>query len=78
MTPEERQDFANLVLSDDAVANQVFKVMRALTLAQANGQAIISPASKDHPIVLISYSDELKKTVTAMLAQHGQKPSWED
>ena len=76
LTPEE-QLFLDTIHTDEDVAKQVFQIMNALGAAQVNGQAVVMPASKDSPIVLISYTQELKDMISNQLEAHGQTAPWD-
>ena len=78
MTPEQKQELIDLINSDDKAAEQVYKVLRALSVAHLTGRAIVSPKSKDAPVILISYAPELKEQIEQQLAAEGVKPTWDD
>ena len=77
MTPEDKDMLINLIRTDDATAKQVYQILNALGTAQVCGQAVIMPVTKDHPIVLISYSESLKDMIVNQLETHGQKAPWD-
>ncbi|MCH8271643.1 MAG: hypothetical protein IIB41_00180, partial [Candidatus Marinimicrobia bacterium] len=78
MKPEDKQELIDLINSDDGTADQVFKILKALSVAQITGQAIISPRSKESPIVIISYTKELKDMIEAQLEGTGVRATWID
>lgn len=77
MTPEDKDMLINLIRTDDATARQVYQILNALGTAHVCGQAVIMPQSKDSPIVLISYTQELKDMIEKQLETHGQKAPWD-
>jgi len=77
MTPEDKDMLINLISTDDATAQQVYQILNALGTAQVCGQAVVMPQTKDHPIVLISYTQELKDIIEKQLEAHGQKAPWD-
>ena len=77
MTPEEKQELIDFFNSNDQAAEQVWKILRALTVAKLRGRVVISPESEDAPVVLISFEKDTKDAITKQLAQHGVKPSWD-
>ena len=77
MTPEDKDMLINLIRTDDATAKQVYQILNALGTAQVCGQAVIMPVTKDHPIVLISYSESLKDMIVSQLETHGKKAPWD-
>lgn len=78
MKPEDKQELIDLINSSDEAADQVFKILRALSVAKLTGQAIVSPRSKESPIVIISYTQELKDMVEAQLEGTGVRATWDN
>lgn len=78
MKPYQKDLLINLIRQDDKLADQVFKILNALNIAKITGQAIISPKSKDAPIVIISYTKELKDLIKTQLEGTGVRVSWDN
>jgi uncharacterized protein Yka (UPF0111/DUF47 family) len=78
MKPEDKQELIDLINSSDEVADQVFKILRALSVAKLTGQCIISPKTKESPIVIISYTKELKDMIETQLEGTGVRATWVD
>ena len=66
-----------MIRSDPATARQVAQILNALGTAHVCGQAVVIPKTKDGPIVLISYTQELKDMIMKQLETHGQKAPWD-